>query len=43
MKTKIFQGYIVLLLVTTLSMFQLFVTIFAHFATPINEVCLEPL
>ena len=22
---------------------QFFVTIFAHFATPINEICLEPL
>ena len=25
------------------SMFQIFATIFAHFATPINEVFLEPL
>ena len=28
---------------TTLSKFQLFVTIFAHSTTPIHEVCLEPL
>ena len=28
---------------TTLSKFEFFATIFAHFATPINEVCLEPL
>ena len=43
MRPKIFQGYVVLLLVTTLGKFQIFVTIFAHSTTPINEVCLEPL
>ena len=43
MGPKISQGYVLLLLVTTLSRFQVFATVFAHFATPINEVCLEPL
>ena len=43
MRPKFFQGYVVLLLVTTLGKFQIFVTIFAHSTTPINEVCLEPL
>ena len=35
--------YVVVLFVTKLSWFQFFVTIFAHSATPINEVHLEPL
>ena len=43
MRSKIFQGYVLLLLVTTLGKFQFFVTIFAHSTTPINEVCLKPL
>ena len=43
MRPKIFQGYVVLLLVTTLGKFQIFVTIFVHFTTSFNEVCLEPL
>ena len=38
-----YQGYVVLLLVTTLSKFQIFVTIVSHSATPINGVCFEPL
>ena len=38
-----FQGYIELLLVTTISTHQFFLTIFAHSTTPINEVRLEPL
>ena len=40
---KFIQGYVSLLLVTTLSKFQFFVTNFAHSATHINEVCLKPL
>ena len=40
---EISQGYAVLLLVTTLSKFRIFVTISAHSVTPISEVCLEPL
>ena len=43
MRPKFYQGYVVLLLETTLGKFQIFVTIFAHSTTPINEVCLEPL
>ena len=43
MGPKIYQGYVVLLLVTTPSKFQIFATIFAHIATPINAICLEPL
>ena len=42
-RPKNFQGYVVLLLVTTLGNFQIFVAIFAHPATPINEAYLEPL
>ena len=38
MRPKVYQGYVVLLLVTTLSKFQFFVTIFVHSTTP---VCLE--
>ena len=37
MSQENFQGYVALLLVTTLSMFQCFVTIIAHSATLINE------
>ena len=36
MTPKVFQGYIVLLLETTLGKFQFFVTICAHFALPID-------
>ena len=43
MRPEFYQGYVVLLLVTILGKFQIFVTIFAHSTTPINEVCLEPL
>ena len=43
MRPKIYQGYVVLLLVTTLSKFEIFVTIFAYSAAPINEVCFESL
>ena len=43
MRPKVHQGYVVLLLVTTLEKFQIFVTTFAHSTTPINEVCSEPL
>ena len=41
MRPKVYQGYAVLLFVTTLSKFQFFVTVFAHSKTTINEVCLE--
>ena len=41
MRLKVYSGYVVLLLVTTLGKFQIFVTIFAHSTTLINEVCLE--
>ena len=42
-ETKIFLGYVVLLLVNSLSKVQFVVTIFAHSSTPTNEVCLEQL
>ena len=42
MRLNIFQTQVVLLLVTTPSKFQFFVTIFAQSTTPINEVFLEP-
>ena len=41
-EAKHFQTQVVLLLVTTPSKFQFFVTIFAQSTTPINEVFLEP-
>ena len=34
MRPKIYQGYVVLLLVTALGKFQILVKIFAHYATP---------
>ena len=43
MRPKVYQGYVLLLSVTKLSKFQIFVTNFAHSTTPINKVCLEPL
>ena len=42
-KAKNFWGYVVLLLLTTLSKFQFFMTIFAHYATLINEIRFRPL
>ena len=42
MRAKVYQGYDVLLLVTTLGKFLFFKTIFAHSTTPFDEVCLEP-
>ena len=41
MRPKVYQGYVAILLVTTLGKFQTVVTIFAHSITLINEVCLQ--